>query len=46
MLLPFPLAVVADVVSELVRQHVLSELLYAGDLASISKTIDRLRDKS
>ena len=34
---PFPFAVVVDVVTELVREGVLSEFLYAGDLVLMSE---------
>ena len=36
-------AVVVDVVTELAREGVLSELLYADDLVLMSETIDGLR---
>ena len=40
MLSTFRFAVVVDVFTELVREDVLSELLYADDLLLISETID------
>ena len=39
---PFLLAVVVNVVIELAREGVLSELLYADDLVLMSETIERL----
>ena len=42
-LLPFIFLVVIDVVTELVREGVLGELLYADDLLLMSKTIEGLR---
>ena len=38
-------AVTADVVIELARQGVLSELLYADNLIIMSETIERLKNK-
>ena len=45
MLPPFLFYVVVDVFSELARDGVLSELLYAGDLVLMTETIERLRNK-
>ena len=42
---PFLFAVVADVVTELVREGALSELLYADDLVLMSETIMGLGNK-
>ena len=42
---PFLFAVVVDVVTELVREGVLSELLYAGDLVLMSEMIKEFRNK-
>ena len=42
---PFPIAVVIDVVTELSREGVLSEWLYAVDLVQMNETIERLRNK-
>ena len=42
----FLLTLVVDVVTEFAREGVLSELLYADDLALMSETIERLRNKS
>ena len=38
-------AVVVDVVTELERESVLSELMYADDLILMSESIERLRNK-
>ena len=45
MLSPFLFAVVVDVVTELAREGVLSELLYVDDLVLMRETIDGLRNK-
>ena len=42
---PFPLAVVVDVVNELVRKGALSEVQYAGDLLFMRDTIYGIRKK-
>ena len=42
---PFLIAVVVDVVTELAREGVFGELLYADDLVLMSETIDGLRNK-
>ena len=44
MLSPFLFAIVVDVVTELERVDVLSELLCADDLVLISESIDGLRN--
>ena len=43
---PFLFAVVVDVVTDLAREGVLSELLYADDLVLMSETIKGLRNMS
>ena len=43
-LLPFLFSVMVDVDTELARQNVPSELLYADDLAMMSETIEGLWD--
>ena len=43
--LHFIFAVVVDVVNELARKGVLSELLYVDDLGLMSETIEGLRNK-
>ena len=45
MLSPFLSAVVVDVVTELAREGVLSELLHADDFVLLSETIEGLRNK-
>ena len=45
MLSPFPFALVVAVVTDLAREGVLSELLYADNLVLMSETIEGLRDK-
>ena len=45
MLLPFRFVVVVDVVTELVRESVLCELLCAGDLVLMSEMIKRFWNK-
>ena len=42
---PFLFAVVVDVVTELAKEGVLSEWLYADDLVLMSETIEELRNK-
>ena len=42
---PFLFAVVGDVVTELVREGVLSELLYADDLVLTIETLKGLRNR-
>ena len=42
MLTPFLFAVVADVVTEFVREGALNELLYASSLVMTSETIEEL----
>ena len=41
----FCFSVVVDVVTEFVREGMLSELLYANDLVLMSETIEGLRNK-
>ena len=41
----FLFAVAVDVVSDLVREGVLSELVYADDVVLMSETMEGLRDK-
>ena len=45
MLSPFIFALVVDVVTEFARELLLSELLYADDLALMSEMVDGLRNK-
>ena len=45
MLSPFPFAVVINVVVGFTKEGALSELLCADDLALMSETIERLRNK-
>ena len=42
---PFLFALVVNVVTEIVKEGALRELLYAGDLVLMSETNDRLRNK-
>ena len=41
---PFLFEVVVDVVTEFVRERILSELLYADDKVLVSETIEDLKD--
>ena len=45
MLSPFPFAVVVDVVRELEREGIFSEMMHADDLVPTSETIEGLRNK-
>ena len=38
-------SVLVNVVTQLAREDVVSELMYAGDFVFLSKTIERLRNK-
>ena len=45
MLSPLVFAIVADVVTESVRNGLMSEMLYVDDLVLTSETMERLREK-